>query len=297
MQLRKDLIASVRDKCPDDLSSKIQRFVKTPVCNTKIPPFTVAVLENGAVGFSYNLFHRDDEAMQRYLAWDTGEIVGKPADEIMSWLLSDDTLKKTAGLAVLNALSQDFLNKNPGTYKLDTESDLFDILRLDKSSRVGVVGFFRPMMDKLVEKAGEVVVVELSEDLLEGSHPFTMTDNPEALRGCDKVLITATTVLNDSLLSVVPHCVDAACVAMMGPTAGFLPDTVFALGVDAVGFTRVKDLDLFLERFSTGGKWGKQHPKYGPCLPADRISLAISKKNACVKGGLWVRLKGSKKGD
>jgi uncharacterized protein (DUF4213/DUF364 family) len=141
------------------------------------------------------------------------------------------------------------------------ESDLFDLMRLDKSSRVGVVGFFRPMMDKLVEKAGEVTVVELSGDLLEGTYSFTMTDSPEALRGCDKVLITATTVLNDTLLQVMPHCGDAAFVAMMGPTAGFLPDTVFDLGVDAVGFTHVKDLDLFLERFDSGGKWGEATSK------------------------------------
>lgn len=261
MQLRKALIASVRDKCSDDLSVKIRRFIKTPACNTKIPPFSAAILENGAVGFSYNLFHRNEEAMQRYAAWDTGEITGNPADEIMSWLLCDDPLKKTAGLAVLNALSQDFLNKNPGAYRLDTKSDLFDIMRLDKSSRVGVVGFFRPMMDKLVAQAGEVVVVELSGDLLEGAYPFTMTDDPGALHGCDKVLITATTVLNDTLLQVMPHCADAAFIAMMGPTAGFLPDTVFDLGVDAVGFTRVKNLDLFLERFSGGGKWGEATSK------------------------------------
>jgi uncharacterized protein (DUF4213/DUF364 family) len=261
MHLRKTLIESVRNKCPDHLSVKVQRFVKTPVRDTKVPPFSAAILENGAVGFSYNLFHRDEEAMQRYLEWDTGEITGRPADEIMSWLLSDDVLKKTAGLSVLNALSQDFLNKNPDAYRLDTESDLFDLMRPDRSSRVGVVGFFRPMMDKLVEKAGEVVVVELSGELLEGPYPFTMTDNPEALRGCDKVLITATTVLNDTLPEVMPQCADAAFIAMMGPSAGFLPDTVFDLGVDAVGFTRVKDLDLFLERFSSGGKWGEATSK------------------------------------
>jgi uncharacterized protein (DUF4213/DUF364 family) len=261
MQLRKALIASVRKKCSDSLSVKVQRFVKTPVFDTKVPPFSAAILENGAVGFSYNLFHRDEEAMQRYQAWDTSEITDRTADEIMAWLLSDDALKKTAGLAVLNALSQDFLNKNPGAYRLDMESDLFSLMRLDKSSRVGVVGFFRPMMDKLVEKAGKVTVVELSGDLLEGTYPFTMTDSPEALRGCDKVLITATTVLNDTLLQVMPHCGDAAFVAMMGPTAGFLPDTVFDLGVDAIGFTRVKDLDLFLERFAGGGKWGEATSK------------------------------------
>jgi uncharacterized protein (DUF4213/DUF364 family) len=270
MQLRKTLIASVRNKCSDHLSVRVQRFVKTPVCDAKAPPFSAAILENGAVGFSYNLFHRDDEAMQRYLTWDTGEITGRPADEIMSWLLSNDALKKTAGLAVLNALSQDFLNKNPDAYQLDKESDLFDLLRLDKSNRVGVVGFFRPMMEKLVENAGEVVVIERSGELLKESYPFVMTDNPEALRQCDKVLITATTVLNDSLPEVMPHCADASFVAMMGPTAGFLPDTVFDLGIDAVGFTRVMNLDLFLERFSSGAKWGESTSKIW-AMPAHKL--------------------------
>jgi uncharacterized protein (DUF4213/DUF364 family) len=265
MQLKKALIASVRNKCSENLSIKVQHFVKTPVRDTKYPPkappFSVAILENGAVGFSYNLFYRDDEAMQRYLAWDTGEITNRPVNEIMPWLLSDDTLKKTAGLAVLNALSQDFLINNPGAYRLDTDSDLFDLLQLDKSTRLGVVGFFGPMMNMMMEKAGEVNVVELSGKLPEGSYPFTITDNPEALRGCDKVLITATSVLNDTLPHVMPHCADAAFVAMMGPTAGFLPDTVFDLGIDAIGFTRVTDLDLFLERFSSGGKWGEATSK------------------------------------
>lgn len=261
MQLRQSLIASVRNKCSDSLSVKVQSFVKTPVRDMKAPPFSVAILENGAVGFSYNLFHRDEDAMQRYLAWDTEEITGRPVEEIMAWLLCDDSLKKTAGLAVLNALSQDFLDKNPDAYRLDTTSDLYDLMQLDKSSRVGVVGFFRPMMDKLVEQAGEVVVVELSGAMPEASQAFTLTDNPEALRGCDKVLITATTVLNDTLPKVMPCCNDATFVAMMGPTAGFLPDTVFDLGVDAVGFTRVKNLDLFLERFCGGGKWGEATAK------------------------------------
>lgn len=257
MQLRKALIASVRDRCSDSLPVKVARLLKTPVRDEQLPPFSVAILENGAVGIAYNLFHRNPQERQRYLAWDTAEVVGRTADEIMAWLLSDDALEKTAGMAVLNALSQDFLNKHPEAYDLDTESDLFSLMQLDKSSRVGVVGFFRPMMQKLVDNAGEVVVIEQAPELLRESHPFTMTDDPTALQSCDKVLITATTVLNDALPGLMPHCANAAFVAMMGPTAGFLPDAVFELGVDAVGFTRVSDLDLFVERFAGGGKWGQ----------------------------------------
>jgi uncharacterized protein (DUF4213/DUF364 family) len=258
MSLRKKLIASVRKRCSDSLSVKVERFLKTPVRDEQLPPFSVAILENGAVGIAYNLFHRDQKERQRYLAWDTGEAVaGRSADEAMAWLLSDDPLEKTVGMAVLNALSQDFLNKHPVAYRLDTQSDLFSLMQLDKTSRVGVVGFFRPMMQRLVDNAGEVVVIEQAPELLRESHPFTMTADPTALQACDKILITATTVLNDSLPVLMPHCANAAFVAMMGPTAGFLPDAVFELGVDAVGFTRVENLDLFMDRFASGGKWGQ----------------------------------------
>jgi hypothetical protein len=60
-------------------------------------------------------------------------------------------------------VGQDFLNKNPGAYRLDTKSDLFDLMQLDK----------------MVEKAGEVRVVELSGE------PTTFRKGPFSLLEVD----------------------------------------------------------------------------------------------------------------
>ena len=184
------------------------------------------------------------------------DLVGQQAAETVQWLLSDDFLKRTVGLAVLNALSQDFMNRHPEQYCIDDASDLFSLMGLTRSSRLGLVGYFRPMMEKLLQKAGEVIVLEKSPELLQGSYPFTMTGDPAALEQCDKVLITATTVTNDSLPDLMPHCANASFVAIMGPTAGFLPDALFELGIHAVGYSRIEDPELFLQRYSSGIKWG-----------------------------------------
>jgi uncharacterized protein (DUF4213/DUF364 family) len=255
MLLRKALLESIRDKCSDALQVRVRRFLKPPVLETKVSPFSVVEMENGAIGISYNLFHRDAEVLERYRKWDMTDVVGKQAEELVSLFLSDDSLERTVGLAVLNALSQDFISKHPELYHVDATSNLFELMKVDTSSRVGMVGYFRPMMEKLLQQAGDVIVLEQSEVLLKESYPFTMTADPTKLRCCDKVLITATTVLNDSLPELMPHCSTASFVAIMGPTAGFLPDALFELGIHAVGYSRVEDPELFLHHFCNGIKW------------------------------------------
>lgn len=255
MLLKKALLESVRVKCSDTLQVRVQDFLKPPVLETKVSPFSVAILENGAIGISYNLFHRDAEDLERYRSWDMKDIIGKRAGEIIDLFLTGDALERTAGLAVLNALSQDFVNKHPERYCIDAESSIFSLMNVNKTCTVGLVGYFRPMMEKLLKQAGNVIVLEQSEVLLRESYPFTMTSDPAQLQKCDKVLITATTVLNDSLADLMPHCAKADFTAVMGPTAGFLPDALFELGLDAVGYSRVENPELFIHNFTNGIKW------------------------------------------
>ncbi len=255
MNLREKILQTVQDKCAGAREETLRAFIKPPVLESKVAPFSVAVLGNGAIGISYNLFHRDPKAVERYGRWDVKDIIGKTAGELAPWFLSRDPVKKTAGLAVLNALSQDFINRNPDRYRIDDTSNLFGLMKLDRTNRVGLVGYFRPMMEKLLSQAGEVIVLEESEELLRGTYPFRMTSDPAELRHCDKVLITGTTVLNDSLPALTAYCSGANFVTVMGPTAGFLPDALFELGIHAVGYSRVEHPELFLDLFSSGKKW------------------------------------------
>lgn len=112
-------------------------------------------------------------------------------------------------------------------------------------------------MEKLIgKKAGEVIVLEKSQNLLQGSYSFTMTVNPAPLKQCDKIPMTATTMTNDSLTGLMPQCVNASFVGIMGPTAGCLPDALFGLGIHAVDYSRIEKPELVLQRFKKGVKWG-----------------------------------------
>lgn len=256
MNVRKVLAGSVRKKCAGALHLKVDRFIKASEKEAGISSFSVATLENGSIGISYNLFHRDPEGIRQYRQWDAKQIVGRQSGEVLDLFLSDDPLEKTAGLAVLNALSQDYVRKHRGEYRLDFETDAADLIGLDETKTVGLVGYFTPMIKNLMKQAKEVIVLEKDEGLLAGSYPFTMTGDPEDLRRCDKVMITATTILNDSLPGLLTYCTGSDMVVVMGPSAGFLPDALFDLGVHAVGGTFIDTPSLFLQRFESGIKWG-----------------------------------------
>mgnify|MGYP000941687718 CR=1 FL=1 len=69
MNLRKALVGSIREKCAGKLHLKVDRFIKASQKETGVSSFSVVTLENGSIGISYNLFHRDPEGLRRYRRW------------------------------------------------------------------------------------------------------------------------------------------------------------------------------------------------------------------------------------
>jgi uncharacterized protein (DUF4213/DUF364 family) len=69
-------------------------------------------------------------------------------------------------------------------------------------------------------------------------------------------LSTSTTVLNNSLDEILEHCSPDAFVSVVGPTAGYFPDPLFARGVDVVGGRVVENGELFLQILAEGSHWG-----------------------------------------
>ena len=83
-----------------------------------------------------------------------------------------------------------------------------------------------------------------------------MTLDVTKLAACNKILCTSTTVLNNSLDEILPHCSPDAFVSVVGPTAGYFPDPLFARGVDVVGGRVVENSKEFLQRLAQRKRWG-----------------------------------------
>jgi uncharacterized protein (DUF4213/DUF364 family) len=127
---------------------------------------------------------------------------------------------------------------------------------------VGMVGFFPSLVEMLGRHTVALTIVEKDEQFLEWPGNFSVTSDTHRLGDCDRVLITGSTLMNDTLDDVLGCCDPAAQIALIGPTASCLPDPLFERGVDVVGSTTVIDLPGLLTRLEAGESWNAGTAKY-----------------------------------
>ena len=67
------------------------------------------------------------------------------------------------------------------------------------------------------------------------------------------LLITGTTLINDTLEELLSFAKPAARVTMVGPTVSLLPDAFLRRGADILGTVRITEPDEFLDMLAEGG--------------------------------------------
>jgi uncharacterized protein (DUF4213/DUF364 family) len=142
-------------------------------------------------------------------------------------------------------------------FAVDYATDSLGLLSVSAGDRIGMVGLFSGMI-KPIEKAGaELVIIEKKEKLIQKFPNLPITLDPRKLNTCNKILCTSTTILNNTLDEILAHCLPDAFVSIIGPTAGYFPDPLFARGVDVVGGRVVKDGMQFLQLLAEKRRWGE----------------------------------------
>jgi uncharacterized protein (DUF4213/DUF364 family) len=173
---------------------------------------------------------------------------------------SKDLFSKSLGLGGINAISQ-FLLKRSDFYFEDA-SDSLGLLEIDKDDIVGMVGFFPPLVKHIETIGNRLIVIEKKKELIKKGLNWRVTLDPSELKLCNKVLITGTTLLNETIDEILQFSKDAEKLSMIGPTAGFLPDPLFKRGIENLGGTRVIDSKLFLHSLENNIKWAGSAKKY-----------------------------------
>jgi uncharacterized protein (DUF4213/DUF364 family) len=120
--------------------------------------YTAVMLDTGSIGLAYTF--RDKAASGCSVFQGKRPLAGSPVRDMLQYLSSDDLLERTIGLAAANALfnTADAAASQP---KIPfSEGDLLDVLALTKDDKVGMVGFFGPLIPVIKQRAGELVVFE-----------------------------------------------------------------------------------------------------------------------------------------
>ncbi|HPI15670.1 MAG TPA: DUF364 domain-containing protein [Spirochaetota bacterium] len=198
-------------------------------------------LENGNVGLSANIVRERQGGCSVFK--EAGTISGSRAGDVLKLGERGDLMSRSICLAVLNALTN--------TAESGEEGEVFDLVRVEEGDRVVMVGLIEPVAAMLKRKGCEVSVYE---DRPVG-HP--MVEDPANLparcAGADIIIITGTSLINDSFDEIMSHASRAREVVLMGPSTPMRARAFAGTPVSRLAGSRVTDPDLSFTIVMEGG--------------------------------------------
>lgn len=151
-----------------------------------------------------------------------------------------------------------------------------------RGEQVGMIGYFCPVIDRLVEQGVEVLVIEQQPDRVPPRQGVQLSEDLGSLAGCRLVYCTASTLINDSLEKVLECCSGAQSVDLIGPSGSGLPDVLFEHGIHAVGgvsFDYSGQLRAALARRESWGPVGSKYELTTANYPGIEALLEAAKNN------------------
>jgi hypothetical protein len=203
--------------------------------------YTAVQLGSGAAGVAYTF--RQDLPGGCSVFHGLRPLAGRSAVDLLSRLISGEKIESAVALATVNAL----VNQNP---KGTLPGDLLEILELKSDDRVGMVGYFAPLIPALEKRVERLLVFE------EQSAPpgvLAAKEAPQALSGCQVALITSTTLINGTLDALLAACGSCREVVLLGASTPLLPEIFENTPVTWLSGVEVVDPRAILQIVSEGG--------------------------------------------
>ncbi len=266
MSIRAELLSLVEQvDATIDVPDVCQVYIPEPrVAPDKDAEFGLVELEDGATGLFYAWLGASQDGISERFCIE--ELIGAKAIDLARHFNGTDDIERSLGLAAINAITQSvFVRSDIGSR---IAPDSMGGLSLVPGDRLGMVGNFPSLVRQAMAMDIPVTVVERKQHMLTQAEGICITLDPEALRDCNKIICTAATLINDSVDEMLNHCQHAEIVAMIGPSASFFPDPVFARGVAVVGGTRVLDPRSVISNQRLGQGLGRCAYRY--TLSSDR---------------------------
>ncbi|MFT4580851.1 MAG: hypothetical protein ACI915_003634 [Gammaproteobacteria bacterium] len=214
----------------------------------KDPDFGLIELDDGSCGLFYAWLGDSQKGISHRFAAD--EFIGVKAITLARYISGPDDMARSIGLAAINAMAQHlFVRSN---VVLSDSQNSMGGLDLLPSDRLGMIGHFPSLVRQARACAVPVIVVERKSHMFGEQAGICISDDPKSLSSCNKIICTASTLINGSLDEMLGYCRHADQVAMIGPSASFFPDPLFQRGVTVLGGSRVIDADEFIASQARG---------------------------------------------
>ena len=174
---------------------------------------------------------------------DAGKLAGAKATSLLNNLIEDrNPLEKALGLATANAILH--------TACIEDERDSLSIMKLTPYDRVAMVGLFTPMVPKIEATGAQLSVIERDPTRMA---VLDKKESDRILKECTVAIITATSLLNDTLEEVLNGLGNPRHVAVLGPSTPLCPEIFQDTPVNHLGGAIVRDVKKVMQIISEGG--------------------------------------------
>ena len=186
-----------------------------------------------------------------------GKMRGRPAAAFLDEVCQQDGCRRALGVAAMNALAALCWEYRPhADVEIEVGIDAFDAADIRPGETVVVVGAFIPFLRELKRRRQPYLVLEQDAGTLKPEElPFyrPAEQAPSVVPQADVLLVTGTTLLNDTLDDILAAARPDARKVVVGPTVGLVPDAYLRRGCHVLGGIQVTRSDEFLDILAEGG--------------------------------------------
>lgn len=187
----------------------------------------------------------------------SGKLSGRKVSSYIDDIFGSNILRKTLGIATLNALSTLCWDRGcKGDYEIVKGVDAFDEVDISKDDKVVVVGALTPIIKRLIKEENDFKILEMDSSTLKDHEMkyFAPANTAEKyVPDADVLVITGVTLINNTLEGLLSFAKKGARIIVTGPTASSLPDAFFSRGVTVLGGIIVTNPDEVLDIISEAG--------------------------------------------
>ncbi|MCK9220617.1 MAG: DUF364 domain-containing protein [Bacteroidales bacterium] len=219
--------------------------------------FTATKLSSGFAGVSKTeITHRccnSDRQKRNFGAFTPGNIQGRKIHDLFEYREDSDIINNVR-LAVLNAVSAEIIARSG--YSVMEGKDPIELVNLNQHKTICIVGAFHSYIRKISGTSNKLYVLELDENAFdEDQKRYFVPANryAEILAKSDIIIITGSTIANNTIDSLLDYIPPQAVTILVGPSSSLVPDVLFKHKVDIIGSTRILDADKMFSIISEGG--------------------------------------------
>jgi len=209
--------------------------------------YTAVVLSSRHPGVAYT---PTNDLPECTVLADAGKIAGRSAVTVMNKVESPNLVETAVGVATINALSQAAFEAKPEKYVF-SDIDVLDLIQ--PKDKVVTVGYFGPLVHKILRKTQDIHVLEKRRIKDKRVHMIPQHDVPTVLPSSNILLISGSTIVNKTINQILKLRGNAKEVVLLGPTASMVPQPLFKKGATAVMGVKIIDTEKMLRVVSESG--------------------------------------------